>query len=516
MSANDDMTRRSFVKTAVAAATIGASGAFAAPNRAAHAATPDASALHALTASEAVGAISRGELTAEAYASALLARADALKDLNACIMLNRDGLLEGARAIDVSRRGGQKLGRLAGLPLLVKDNIDTKGVPTTAGTKGLAGNRPKNDAPVLSPLLQSGALLMAKANMHELAFGITSTNAAYGAVKNPYNTAMIPGGSSGGTAAGIAARMSPAGLGSDTGGSVRIPPALCGISGLRPSVANGNKRYPDRGVVPISHTRDTVGPMARTVADVALLDSVITGDAVPQSADLKGVRLGVPRGYFWEGLDPELAQVMDNALARLRAAGVVLIEADLAGIGDINNKISFPIALYEVGPDLTAYLATEGNGITFDAVVANIASKDVAGAFAAAKTIPKEVYEAAIKTGRPQLQVLYADYFKSNGVEAIIFPTTPLPARPINADGDTGKDTVELNGAMVPTFPTYIRNTDPGSNAGVPGLSLPAGLTKSGLPVGLELDGPVGSDQRLLALGTAIENALGLLPAPNI
>jgi Asp-tRNA(Asn)/Glu-tRNA(Gln) amidotransferase A subunit family amidase len=180
------------------------------------------------------------------------------------------------------------------------------------------------------------------------------------------------------------------------------------------------------------------------------------------------------------------------------------------------TRLASRIALYEVGPDLTAYLAAEGNGIGFDQVVAGIASKDVAGAFAAAKTIPKEAYDAAIMTGRPQLQKLYANYFKANDVDAVIFPTTPLPARPINPDGDTGKDTVELNGKEVPTFPTYIRNTDPGSNAGIPGLSLPAGLTKSNLPVGLELDGPVGSDQRLLALGLAIETALGVLPPPNI
>jgi Asp-tRNA(Asn)/Glu-tRNA(Gln) amidotransferase A subunit family amidase len=511
MSTNDDITRRDFAKM-TAAVTVVAGGTLGAGSRAAKAAAP----AQAMTASDAIGAIARGDLSAEEYAGALLARADELKDLNACILLNRDGLLEGARAIDMARRKGNKLGRLSGLPLLVKDNIDTKGMPTTGGTKALGSNRPKQDAPVLSPLFESGALLMAKTNMHELAFGITSTNPAYGFVKNPYNKAMIPGGSSGGTAVGIAARMSPAGLGSDTGGSVRIPPALCGIVGLRPSVGNGNKRYPDRGVVPISHTRDTVGPMARTVADVALLDSVITGDAAPQPASLKGVRIGLPRGYFWEGLDGELAQVLDVALARLRDSGVVLVEADLAGIGGINDKISFPIALYEVGPDLTAYLAGEGNGIGFDTVVAGIASKDVAGAFAAAKTIPKEAYDAAIMTGRPQLQKLYADYFKENDVDAVIFPTTPLPARPINPDGDTGKDTVELNGKEVPTFPTYIRNTDPGSNAGIPGLSLPAGLTKSNLPVGLELDGPVGSDQRLLALGLAIETALGVLPPPNI
>jgi indoleacetamide hydrolase len=512
MSATNSLTRQHFVKPAHAAA----SAATAAINQPAGAAADTESELQALTASKAVDAIARGEVTAEAYAGALLARAEALKELDACIALNRDGVMERARAIDVSRSKGERLGRLAGLPLLIKDNIDAKGLPTTAGTKGLAGNRPKEDAPVLSPLLQSGALLMAKTNMHELAFGITSTNAAYGAVKNPYNKGMIPGGSSGGTAAGIAARFSPAGLGSDTGGSVRIPPALCGIAGLRPSVGNGNKRYPDRGVVPLSHTRDTVGPMARTVVDLALLDSVITGEAAPQTAVLKGVRLGVPRGYFWDGLDAELAQVMDIALARLRTAGVVLIEANLDGIGNINNKISLPIALYEVGPDLTTYLAAQGRGISFDAVVADIASKDVAFAFSGAKIVPKEAYEAAIKTGRPQLQMLYADYFKTNGVDAVVFPTTPLPARPINTAGGTGMDTVELNGNQVPTFLTYIRNTDPGSNAGIPGLSLPVGLTKSGLPVGLELDGPLGSDQRLLALGMAIEAELGPLPAPRI
>jgi mandelamide amidase len=369
---------------------------------------------------------------------------------------------------------------------------------------------------VLAPLFAADALLMAKTNMHELAIGITSTNAAYGAVKNPYDPRLIPGGSSGGTAAGIAARLSPVGLGSDTGGSMRIPPALCGVSGLRPSVDNGKKRYPGERVVPISHTRDTVGVMGRSMGDVALLDAVITGTQEAQPARLKGVRLGLPRGYFWENLDGELAAVMETALGRLRAAGVELVEADLAGIGELNSKLRFPIALYEVGPDLRAYLAAEGGGITFDEVVAQIASKDVAGAFAAAKTIKPEVYDAAIKTLRPKLQRLYADYFMDHKVAAIVFPTTPLPARPINPQGDTGQDTVELNGKQMPTFLTYIRNTDPGSNAGIPGLSLPAGLTKSGLPVGLELDGPVGSDRLLIAFGLAIETLLGRLPAPKV
>jgi indoleacetamide hydrolase len=470
----------------------------------------------ALTATEAVAAIRRGDIAAEDYATALLARAEALKALNAYIALDRDGVLERARAVDRARRKGAPLGRLAGLPLLVKDNIDTKALPTTGGTKALAGNRPRRNAPVLNPLLESGALVMAKTNMHELAFGITSSNAAFGFVRNPYDKTLIPGGSSGGTAAGVAARMSPAGLGSDTGGSTRIPAALCGIAGFRPSVDNGKKRYPDRGVVPISHTRDTVGPMARTVADVALLDAVITGQREPQPSALKGLRLGVPRAYFWEDLDSELAAVMEAALQKLREQGVVLVEADLAGIAEINGKVSFPVALYEFEPDLKAYLAAEGGKVSVDRVAAEVASKDVAGALAAAKTMPKDAYDAAINTYRPRLQKLYADYFAAHKVRAIVFPTTPLPARPINPDGDTGKDTVDLNGKPAPTFPTYIRNTDPGSNAGIPGLSLPAGTTRDGLPVGLELDGPVGSDRRLLAVGMAIESVFGPMPPPKV
>jgi indoleacetamide hydrolase len=500
-----DLLKAAALATGAATMSVGQSRAAVRPNDAL-----------ALTATEAVAAIRRGDITAEAYAKALLARAEAFKNLNACIVLNRSGLLAAARAVDIERRKGGPLGRLAGLPLLVKDNIDTKGLATTAGTRGLADNKPKRDAPALVPLLAAGAAVMAKMNMHELAFGITSTNSAFGFAENPYDTTTIPGGSSGGTAAGIAARMAPAGLGTDTGGSVRIPPALCGIVGLRPSVDNGHKRYPSKGVVPISHTRDTVGPMGRTVADVALLDSVITGGQEYAPAKLAGLRLGVPRGYFWEDLDPELSAVMDAALAKLRDKGVVLVEADLTGIGELNGKLSFPIALYEVGPDLRAYLRSEGGAITFDQVEAQIASKDVAGAFGAAKTIPKEAYEAAVNTYRPQLQKLYADYFAQQKVAAVLFPTTPLPARAINKEGDTGKDTVELNGKQVPTFQTYIRNTDPGSNAGIPGLSLPVGLTNSGLPVGLELDGPVNSDRRLLAIGLSMERLFGRLPPPKL
>src|SRR5437016_4353859 len=339
--------------------------------------TEHAGLLH-LTATEAVRHISEGSLSAETYARALLAQAERLSFLDTIISIDPEAVLEAARLVDVSRRRGRTLGPLAGLPLLVKDNIDTKALPTTAGTPGLLANRPRADAPLLDPLFGAGALLFANANMHELAFGITSHNYHFGAVRNPYDSTLIPGGSSGGTGAGIAARVCPAGLGTDTGGSVRIPAALCGVVGLRPTKG----RYSIAGIVPISHTRDTPGPMGRTVADVALLDAVETLTTPARPARLRGLRLGVPRNPFWQDLDPEVAAVMEDALHRLRALGVVLVEVDVPGVVTLDQQAGFPIALFEANLDIPAYLAAEGNGITFDDIQRQIASPDVAGAIA--------------------------------------------------------------------------------------------------------------------------------------
>jgi len=177
--------------------------------------------------------------------------------------------------LDRARARGETLGSLAGLPFIVKDQIDVAGYATTAGTPALRHYMPSHNAVVVDTLVRSGAIVFAKANMHELAFGITSNNGAFGPVRNPYDQTRIPGGSSGGNGAAIAARLAPGGIGTDTGGSVRIPAALNGIVALRPTI----HRYPQAGVTPISHTRDTVGPMARGVADLVLLDGVITGDS---------------------------------------------------------------------------------------------------------------------------------------------------------------------------------------------------------------------------------------------
>jgi mandelamide amidase len=337
-------------------------------------------------------------------------------------------------------------------------------------------------------------------------------------VKNPYDKTRIPGGSSGGTAVAIAAGIVSCGLGTDTGGSTRIPAALTGTVGLRPSVGNGGaqRRYKDHNlVVPISHTRDTVGPMGRTVADVALLDSVITFSPMATAEPLRGKRFGVPAG-FWGGLDRDVENVMKAARERLEGAGVVFVEADIAGLFEQNAKVSFPVALHEPIADFPAYLkASEINDITLADIAAKIASPDVKGAFGAITADAfGAAYQDAITVQRPALQKMYADYFSDNNLDAMLFPTTVAPAPLIDTVKGSGEMSIN-GGAPVPTFDTLIRNTDPGSNAGIPGLSLFAGMTSGGLPVGLEIDGPVGSDVKLLGLGLSIEAILGSAPPPK-
>lgn len=473
----------------------------------------------ALTATEAVAAIRSGRLSAELYVTTVLARADALRDLNALIAIDRDGALAAARAVDAQRAAGANLPPLAGLPIVAKDNINSARLPTTGGTSALRNLRPTANAPSLQKLIDAGAILIGKANLHELAFGITSTNLTSfaGPVKNPYDRTRIPGGSSGGTAASIAARIVPAGLGTDTGGSTRVPAALCGIAGMRPSVGDGGaqRRYNDpNAVVPISHTRDTVGPLARSVADLALLDAVITGRAVPSPIGLQGLRIGIP-ATFWSGLDLQLAAVAAAARTKLAAAGVVFVDVDLADLTALNDRISFQVALHEPIADIPAYLAANGAAnITLADVAAGVASPDVKGAFGAILADAfGSAYPDAIAIHRPALQSLYARYFADNGLDALMMPTTPLPAVPI--DLVNGSSTVSINGGPpLDEFGTFIRNTDPGSNAGIPGVVVHAGMTAGNLPVGIEFDGPLGSDQRLLGIAMSVETLLGRAPAP--
>jgi indoleacetamide hydrolase len=466
--------------------------------------------LHDLGVGAAAKAIRAGEISAEQLADALLARAATFASLNAFIALDPDRVREAARKADEQRGTSTSLGPLHGVPLALKDNLNTAEMPTTGGTPGLANNRPKRNAAIVDKLFAAGAINFGKTNLHELAYGISNNNAAHGPARNPYAPDRIPGASSGGTGVAVSARVVPGGIGSDTGGSVRIPAALCGIVGFRPTTG----RWSQAGIVPISHTRDTAGPMTRSVADCALLDGVVTGGPTEvAAAQLKGLRVGVPRKHFWENLDTELEKICRSALDRLADAGIELVDVDMSEEARLDHEAGFPIALYETVADLNVYLAEHQTGLDYAALVAKVASPDVKGilqSLTGTGAVPEAAYRQALEQ-RKVLQDTYSRHFREHRIAAIVFPTTPAPAAKIGDD-----ETFLLNGKAVPTFATFISNTSPGSVGGIPGISLPVGTTAAGLPVGIELSGPEASDQQLLAIAAGVENLFPRPPAPRI
>jgi indoleacetamide hydrolase len=471
--------------------------------------------LDRLTATQAAADICAGKYTSVALVTAALARAKARSELNAFITLDEAGAMKAAHAYDDARARGEPCKPLGGVPIAIKDNIEVAGLPATAGTPALKGYVPAEDAPVVAKLRTAGAIIIGKTNMHELAFGISGYNTAFktGAefgVRNAYDTAKISGGSSSGNAAAIAARIIPAAVGTDTGGSVRIPCALNGCASLRPTVG----RYPQGRIVPISHTRDTAGAMAGSIVDVVLLDRIISGQAAIEPADLKGIRLGVVAATM-ANLDADTAAAMSAAREKLKAAGVTVVDVDMPDLMELSGQVGFPVALYEAYDDMVAYLKG-GATISVDELAKGIASPDVKGTYdglVIPRKLPgpkdtvvdaKPAYDAAIKTARPALQQLYRDTFANNHLDAIVFPTVPKVAVASNPDSSN-----------LANFVMYIQNTDPGSDAGVPGLQIPIALgATSGLPVGMELDGPAGSDARLLSIGLALEKLLGQIPPP--
>jgi mandelamide amidase len=468
-----------------------------------------------LTATQAASDICAGIYTSAALVTAVLTRAKTRSELNAFITLDEAGAMAAARVYDTARARGEPCKPLGGVPIAIKDNIEVAGLPATAGTPALKGYIPAEDAPVVAKLRAAGAIIIGKTNMHELAFGISGYNTAFktGAefgVRNAYDTSKIAGGSSSGNAAAIAARIVPAAIGTDTGGSVRIPCALNGCASLRPTVG----RYPQAGIAPISHTRDTAGAMAGSIVDVVLLDHIICGEPPIEAADLKGVRLGVVAATM-ANLDRDTAAAIAAAHETLKAAGVTVVDVDMPELMELNGQIGFPVALYEAYDDMVAYLQ-RGAKISIEELAREIASPDVKGTYEGLvipRKLPgpddtvvdaKPAYEAAIKTARPALQQLYRETFANNRLDAIVFPTVPKAAVASNPEASD-----------LANFVMYIQHTDPGSNAGIPGVQIPIALgATSGLPVGMELDGPAGSDQRLLSIGLALEKLFGRIPPP--
>ena len=425
-----------------------------------------------------------------------LAGAKAAEALNIFTSLDENAVTLAAAA----RRGGPPR-PLEGIPIAVKDNLAVAGQPFSGGSRAIGTARAVADAGAVARLRDAGAVVIGKTNLHEFAFGVTSNNAAYGAVENPSVPGHSAGGSSGGAAAAVAAGIVPISLGTDTGGSGRIPAAFCGCVGFRPSTA----RYPGSGVLQLTWTLDTVATFAKHVADIRLLDNIICGAVAGQTPpDPARLCLGVPRDSFVADLDGPVARAFDKALGVLDRAGVRLIPIDLAEVLSLDRQAARPIALFEAAAIWRRELARRG--IAENRFIRGIASPDVKAIFDQLLNdgVSTSDYALAMNEGLRPIRHIYGRVF-AGGIDALVFPTVPVPPPPLGEN-----DTVCVNGAGRPLFPTIVRNTSPGTLAAIPGISLPFGTMDGGMPFGLEIDGAAGTDTRLLAMAETIEKlALG-------
>ncbi len=454
--------------------------------------------------------------SAEELAREHLARIEKLNGtLNAFLHVDAEGALKAARASDERRAKGEARGRLDGVPVGVKDILCTEGVPTTAGSRVLEGFVPRYDATVVSRLREAGLPILGKQNMDEFAMGSSNESSAYGPARNPWDTQRTPGGSSGGSAAAVAARMCPGALGTDTGGSIRQPAAHTGLVGLKPTWG----RVSRFGVVAYASSLDQVGPMTRNVRDAAALLEIIAGAdgrdstcAVEPVPDLfasleegvKGLRLGLPREYLGEGVDGEVRARVEEAARTFEKLGATVHEVSLP-------HTEHALAAYY----LIAPAEASSNLARYDGVRYGHRAQD-------ARTL-KELYERTraegfgpevkrrIMLGTYALSAGYYDayYLKAQKVrtlvrrdfddafrecDALLSPTSPVPAFRL---GEKTSDPMSMYLTDVLTIPCNL--------AGIPGVSIPCGFTSGGLPVGLQLLGRAFDEATLLRIARAFE-----------
>jgi len=499
-----DTTRRKLLRCAALASGAGMLGIGRAAQRVnAH------SDLSALSASDVVERLARGDMSAESYAQHVLKQCEAQKPLNTMISLDAAQVLESARQADLWRRAGKPLGRLHGLPVPVKDSINTQGLPTTSGTGALRDFRPSEDAPIIRQLARQGGFVLGKTNLMELSLGWTSNNKIFGAVRNPYDTRRVPGGSSGGSGAAVAARIAPLAIGEDTLGSIRVPAALCGVCGLRPSVG----RYPSAGVMPITPRWDAPGPMARHVADLILFDAAMQERNTPvRATPLTGIRIALPPDYL-VGLDPEVERVISLAAGKLEQAGATLVRTALPEAMRGERALVSAIQSFEIIGNQLRYLKDSGSAVTFEELLAGMSpavqaryhSDFIPGGANAISEQTRDEMLIRVANMRRAMR----SYFEDNKIALLASPPTLTAAPLISEDDET-----EVNGTKVPLREVMARNAGHGSAVGMPCLVLPAGLTRGGLPVGICFDMLPGQDESLLSFGLTLEQVLGPIAAP--
>jgi aspartyl-tRNA(Asn)/glutamyl-tRNA(Gln) amidotransferase subunit A len=411
--------------------------------------------------------------------------------VGAMMAMNTEAARREADAADQAATNGQWHGLLHGMTLAVKDNIDTAGLETTNGSLFFTGRIPNTDATVVSRLKRAGAIVTGKATLHEFAFGVRSYNPVVGQARNPYDLECIPGGSSGGSAIAIATGMADAALGTDTGGSVRIPASLNGVTGLRPTLG----RIPNTGSFPVSATHDTIGPMARSAADVARLFAVMAGydnadpisearpleNFLPRLADsIEGIRIAVPKNYYFDNLDPDIATAMDAARKTFESLGAYITEIELPGAEEALDHLVVIIFsdACQVHADRLEGSDDKWGAQTIERmrIALKFTSRDYAAALRA-----KEAWQRTLANAFAEADIL-------------LTPTVPQLAPPI-----------EDNKSLYETTTRVGANTYAGALGTLPGLSVPCGVSKGGLPIGMQLEAKWWNEPMLLRAGHAFQ-----------
>jgi aspartyl-tRNA(Asn)/glutamyl-tRNA(Gln) amidotransferase subunit A len=413
-----------------------------------------------------------------------LARIEGLNStLNAFITIPAESAMEEARQAEAEIQRGHWRGRLHGIPLALKDLIDTAGIRTTAASALFKDRIPNQDAEIVSKLKNAGAVILGKQNLHEFAYGGSSLVSYYGEVRNAWNVEHIAGGSSGGSATAVAAGLCYAAIGTDTAGSIRQPAALCGVVGLKPSYG----LVGTQGVIPLSPSLDHVGPMARTVADCAAILEIIAdkGSVIAYHSKLNELptpfRVGLPRSFFYAGLDPEVASALDQSLSVLRAIGADVREIDLPVPTDRTLQAAESYAYHSEfvarNPDLyqreTLSRIKVGEQTTHDQIAA----------------LRRELAQL-----REKIQQVFRD------IDFLVTPSTPVAAPSIS-------EMKRIPDLLRDRELELLRNTRPFNVWGVPAISVPCGFTQAGLPLGLQIAGPGNGELAILQLAHRYEQA---------